>query len=50
MAQLHTHDTEEAAYEQFLDAYPDYRHTTVLDEVRARDFRRLDEQRLERFS
>lgn len=46
MAQLHTHHTEEAAYERFLEAYPDYRHTTVLDEVRARDFHRLDEQQL----
>ena len=47
--QLHgstpTQDTKEAAYEQFLDAYPEYRSTAVLDEVRARDFARLDEQR-----
>jgi len=44
MTQLDTKDTEEAAYEQFLDAYPEYRDTTALDELRARDFRRLDEQ------
>ena len=45
MAQLPTQDTKEAAYEQFLDAYPEYRSTAVLDEVRAHDFARLDEQR-----
>ena len=45
MAQLPIEDTKEAAYERFLDAYPDYRRTAVLDEVRARDFARLDEQR-----
>jgi len=46
MAQLHTQDTSEAAYELFLDAYPAYRSTAVLDEVRALDFARLDEERL----
>ena len=45
MAQLPIEDAKEAAYEQFLDAYPGYRRTAVLDEVRARDFARLDEQR-----
>ena len=48
MAQLDAQDTadtkEAAAYEQFLDRYPEYHHTAVLDEVRARDFARLDEQ------
>ena len=45
MAQLHAQDTSEAAaYERFLDAYPAYRSTAVLDDVRARDFARLDEQ------
>jgi len=46
MAQQHTQDTSEAAYERFLDACPAYRSTAVLDEVRAFDFARLDEQRL----
>ena len=44
MAQLRTQSSSEAAYEQFLEAYPEYRRTAVLDEVRARDFARLDEQ------
>ena len=44
MARLHTQGTKEATYEQFLDAYPEYRDTEVLDELRARDFARLDEQ------
>jgi len=45
MTQLPTQDTEEVAYEQFLNAYPEYRNTTILDEIRARDFSRLDKQR-----
>jgi len=44
MPRLHTQGTKEAAYEQFLDAYHQYRTTEVLDEIRARDFSRLDEQ------
>jgi selenocysteine lyase/cysteine desulfurase len=32
-----------AAYEQFLAATPAYAHTRTLDDLRARDYRRLDE-------
>ena len=31
------------AFEAFLDSYPGYRETTALDELRAREFARLDE-------
>lgn len=34
-----------AAFEDFRREYPEYDDTAVLDEVRARDFARLDEQR-----
>ena len=46
MAQLYTQAAKEGDFDQFLDAYPEYRSTAVLDEVRALDFARLDEQRL----
>ncbi|MEP7364733.1 MAG: aminotransferase class V-fold PLP-dependent enzyme [Acidobacteriota bacterium] len=32
-------------YEEFLAGYPSYRETSVLDELRATEYRRLDEQR-----
>jgi len=46
MVQLHAQDTSETAYERFLNTCPAYRSTALLDEVRAFDFARLDEQRL----
>ena len=44
MTQVQTYETPDAAYEAFLAAYPEYRGTAVLDEIRARDFARLDAQ------
>lgn len=45
MAQLYTQAAKEGDFDHFLDAYPEYPSTAVLDEVRALDFARLDEQR-----
>ena len=45
MTQVQAPEPHHAAYEAFLEAYPDYRNTTVLDEIRSREFGRLDEQR-----
>ena len=36
---------ERAAYAEFLDAYPEYARTAVLDALRATEYRRLDQQR-----
>src|SRR5262245_41407121 len=33
-----------AAFDAFLQQYPDYKTTTVLDTLRATDYRRLDEE------
>lgn len=38
-------ESEHAAYREFLDAYPEYGSTSVLDALRASEYRRLDEQR-----
>jgi len=37
-------ETEEFAYDEFLDTFPDYSQTYVLDDLRHREFARLDEQ------
>lgn len=37
-------DQMQQAYQNFLKAYPAYSHTTHLDELRARQYGRLDEQ------
>ena len=37
-------DAGTGRYEEFLERYPDYASTTVLDELRAREFSRLDKQ------
>jgi hypothetical protein len=34
----------EDAYEDFVARYPGYRKTTLLDELRATEYRRLDER------
>lgn len=40
----HASPTREEAEQAFLAAHPDYESTRVLDDLRARDFARLDEQ------
>jgi len=45
MNQVQPDERHDAAYETFLDTHPAYRNTAALDEIRARDFARLDEQR-----
>ena len=42
MAHLSLTATARAAYEAFVEAYPSYRDTEVVDDVRAREFGRLD--------
>ena len=42
MAQVHAPRTAEAAHAAFLDAYPSYAETARIDELRAREFSRLD--------
>ncbi len=42
MAISETSESLEQAYEQFLHDYPEYRETASLDELRQRDFARLD--------
>ena len=39
-----SYQSQDAAYEASLDAHPEYLNTAVLDEIRARDFVRLDEK------
>ena len=43
MTQVYSNRARETAYAAFLDGYPSYRDTLSLDDVRAREFRRLDE-------
>ena len=45
MTQVQPYEPQDAAYETFLDTHPGYRNTAALDEIRARDFARLDERR-----
>ena len=43
MMQVHSQPARDSAFEAFLEAYPSYRDTAILDDVRAREFGRLDE-------
>ena len=38
--------TLDQAYGHFIDAYPSYLETTALDDIRDREFQRLDDQHL----
>lgn len=42
--QTDTATTMDSAYADFLDAYPDYRNTAVLDQLRRTEYGRLDAQ------
>ena len=44
MTQRNQATTRDATFDAFLAAYPTYAETAVLDEVRAREFGRLDQQ------
>lgn len=40
-----THTTGSTNYERFLDSYPQYRETRILDELRKTDYKRLDDHK-----
>ena len=43
MTQLKSRSARDASYEAFLNSYPEYRATASVDQLRAREFSRLDE-------
>ena len=43
MTQVHPRDERRAAYDAFIQAYPAYAETSVLDDLRTKEFGRLDD-------
>ena len=43
MTQVHPRDERRAAYDAFLQSYPEYAETSVLDDLRTREYGRLDD-------
>jgi selenocysteine lyase/cysteine desulfurase len=43
MTQVHPRDDRRAAYDAFLQTYPEYAETSVLDDLRTKEFSRLDD-------